>query len=143
MPCDWWTTLVNLWFSFSYEVALYRLESALISIKIILLIHTFSIHTSTINFQDKGIMKSVILLCCQVKYQVTTKPARSVLEHDSSTRQRITYIPIVALSNFLWKDSNYCIPLNYGLEAWAFISFQQLFAPATKQDQRLYEIGIY
>ena len=27
--------------------------------------------------------------------------------------------------------------------AWAFISFQQLFTLATKQDRRLYETGVY
>ena len=60
----------------------------------LLYIH-LSIHTSTINFQDKGIMKSAILLYCQVKYHVTTKPARSVLEHVSSTGQHITIVAMV------------------------------------------------
>ena len=38
------------------------------------------------TFKDKGIMKSVTLLLCPVEYQVTKKPARSVIEHVWSTR---------------------------------------------------------
>ena len=44
------TALSDLGFSFSYEITLYRLELALISVGIILLVRS-SIHTFTTNFQ--------------------------------------------------------------------------------------------
>ena len=34
-----------------------------------------------LTFKDKGIMKSVTLLWCQVEYQVTKKLARRIIEH--------------------------------------------------------------
>ena len=47
----------RLMLQFLFEIALYRLESTITSVGIVLLMHLF-VHTSTITSEDKGIMKS-------------------------------------------------------------------------------------
>ena len=47
----------RLMLQFLFEIVLYRLESTLTSVGIVLLMHLF-IHTSTITSEDKGVMKS-------------------------------------------------------------------------------------
>ena len=45
-----------------------------------------------------------------------------------------------AIIQYIANNSNTVLP---HIMAWAFIFFQQLFTPATKQDRQLYETSIY
>ena len=49
MLCHWCTVLSDLCFSFSYEITLYRLESSLNSVEIVII--RLSIHTSITTFR--------------------------------------------------------------------------------------------